>query len=74
MQEKQRIVGLSLLKCFDAVVNWLHTAEGQSLVFVEAPEGSYLMTLTDPSFGEKMFKADDIITKWPQAGTVGHPP
>jgi antitoxin component of MazEF toxin-antitoxin module len=49
------------------VVNRLHTAEGQSLFLVEAPEGGYLMTLTDPSFGQKMSTADGIITKRPQA-------
>ncbi len=46
------------------VVNWLHTTEGQSLFLVEAPGGGYLMTLTDPSCGEKMSKADDIINRY----------
>ena len=49
------------------VVNRLHTAEGQSLFLVEASGGGYRMTLSDPSFGQKMSKANDIITKRPQA-------
>jgi putative addiction module antidote len=46
------------------VINRLHTAEGQPIFLVEAPDGGYLITPNDPSFRQKMSKAEDIINRY----------
>jgi putative addiction module antidote len=45
------------------VINRLHTAEGQPLFLIEAPDG-YRLTPYDPSFEKKMAKAEDIIGRY----------
>ncbi|SKA30244.1 putative addiction module antidote [Enhydrobacter aerosaccus] len=43
----------------------LNTGEGQPLYLTETPEGGYRLTPFDPSFQEKMTKAEDIIRRYP---------
>jgi putative addiction module antidote len=45
------------------VVNRLHTADGQPLFLIEAPDG-YRLTPYDPSFEQKLAKAEDIIDRY----------
>jgi len=40
------------------------TGEGEPLLLIEAPEGSYRLTPRDPGFEKKMAKADDIISRY----------
>jgi putative addiction module antidote len=46
------------------VINRLHTSDGQPLFLIEAPDGSYLLTPYDPTFDEKMTKAEDIMGRY----------
>jgi putative addiction module antidote len=46
------------------VINRLHTAEGEALFLIEAPDGGYQLTPHDPGFQKKMAKADDIINRY----------
>jgi putative addiction module antidote len=46
------------------VINRLQTDDGEPLFLIEAPDGSFLLTPYDPGFGEKMAKADDIISRY----------
>ncbi len=46
------------------VVNRLRATVGQRLYLVEAPDSSYRLTPYDPSFEEKMAKAEDIISRY----------
>ncbi len=46
------------------VINRLHTKDGEPLFLIEAPDGTYRLTPYDPSFEEKMAKADDIISRY----------
>ena len=46
------------------VINRLRTKDGEPLFLVEAPDGTYRLTPYDPSFEEKMAKADDIISRY----------
>ncbi|MGH8555929.1 MAG: AbrB/MazE/SpoVT family DNA-binding domain-containing protein [Methylococcales bacterium] len=46
------------------VINRLHTGDGQPLFLIEAPDGGYLITPYDPTFEEKMTKAEDIISRY----------
>jgi len=46
------------------VISRLHTDDGQPLFLVEAPEGGYRLTPYDPSFEQKMEKAEDIISRY----------
>ena len=46
------------------VINRLHTADGQPLFLIEAPDGSYRLTPYDPAFEKKMAKAEDIIGRY----------
>jgi len=46
------------------VVNRLRATVGQRLYLVEAPDSSYRLTPYDPSFEEKMAKAEAIISRY----------
>jgi putative addiction module antidote len=46
------------------VINRLHTKDGAPLFLIEAPDGTYRLTPYDPSFEQKMAKADDIISRY----------
>lgn len=46
------------------VINRLHTQDGKPLFLIEAPDGSYQLTPYDPTFEEKMAKAEDIIGRY----------
>src|SRR5690242_6451447 len=46
------------------VIQRLHTADGEPLFLIDAPEGGYLLTSYDPDFEKKMAKADDIIGRY----------
>jgi putative addiction module antidote len=46
------------------VINRLHTADGQALFLIEAPDGAYQLTPYDPAFEKKMAKADEIISRY----------
>jgi len=47
------------------VVSRLNTGEGQRLYLTEAPDGGYRLIPFDPSFDQKMAKADEIIRRYP---------
>ena len=42
----------------------LQTGDGQSLFLSDAPDGSYRLSPFDPSFEEKMTKADEIMGRY----------
>ena len=46
------------------VINRLQAKDGEALFLVEAPDGSYRLTPYDPSFEQKMQKAEDIISRY----------
>jgi putative addiction module antidote len=46
------------------VINRLHTADGEPLFLIEAPDGSYRLTPYDPAFEKKMAQADDIMSRY----------
>ena len=46
------------------VINRLHTGNGQPLFLIEAAEGDYRLTPYDPTFANKMNKAEDIISRY----------
>ncbi len=46
------------------VINRLHTKDGEPLFLLEAADGSYRLTPHDPSFQQKMAKAEDIIGRY----------
>ena len=46
------------------VINRLHTKDGELLFLTEAADGTYRLTPYDPTFDEKMAKADDIISRY----------
>jgi putative addiction module antidote len=46
------------------VISRLHTGDGQRLYLIEAPDGGYLITPYDPTFEEKMVKAEDICDRY----------
>jgi putative addiction module antidote len=46
------------------VISRLNTKDGAPLYLIEAPEGGYRLTPYDPSFEEKMAKAEDIISRY----------
>lgn len=46
------------------VINRLHTQDGQTLFLLEAPDGSYRLTPYDPTFEQKMAKAEEIIGRY----------
>jgi len=46
------------------VINRLHTANGEPLFLIEAPDGSYRLTPYDPAFEKKMAQADDIMSRY----------
>ncbi|MDQ5909485.1 MAG: hypothetical protein QG599_1580 [Pseudomonadota bacterium] len=47
------------------VINRLHTEDGKPLFLIEMPDGSYRLTPDDPVFAQKMAKAEDIISRYP---------
>jgi len=47
-----------------AVVNRLHTNDGDALFLTEVPKGGYRLSPYDPSFEEKMAKAEGIIGRY----------
>jgi putative addiction module antidote len=46
------------------VINRLHTADGEALFLIEAPDGGYQLTPYDPSFENRMAKAEDIMNRY----------
>jgi len=46
------------------VISRLKTKDGAPLYLIEAPDGGYRLTPYDPSFDEKMRKAEDIIGRY----------
>jgi putative addiction module antidote len=46
------------------VVSRLNTGDGKRLYLSEAADGSYRLTPYDPSFEEKMARAEDIIGRY----------
>jgi len=46
------------------VISRLHTADGEPLFLIEAPDGGYRLTPYDPVFEKKMAKAEDIISRY----------
>lgn len=38
--------------------------DGERLFLIEAPDGTYQLTLYDPDFEQKMNKAEDIISRY----------
>lgn len=46
------------------VINRLQAKDGEALFLVEAPDGSYRLTPYDPSFEQRMQKAEDIISRY----------
>jgi putative addiction module antidote len=47
-----------------SVIDRLHTQDGEALFLIEAPDGSYRLTPYDPTFEQKMAKAEDIISRY----------
>jgi putative addiction module antidote len=45
-------------------VSRLNADEGDRLFLVESPNGAYQLTPYDPTFEEKMAKAEDIISRY----------
>ncbi len=46
------------------VINRLRTDDGKPLFLIESPDGSYQLTPYDPTFAEKMAKAEDIMNRY----------
>ncbi|MEP7364054.1 MAG: AbrB/MazE/SpoVT family DNA-binding domain-containing protein [Acidobacteriota bacterium] len=46
------------------VVNRLQTGDGEPLFLIETADGSYRLTPYDPSFEQKMTKAEEIIGRY----------
>lgn len=46
------------------VIDRLHTRDGEALFLIEAPDGSYRLTPYDPTFEQKMEKAEDIMSRY----------
>lgn len=46
------------------VVSRLNAADGKQLYLSETPDGSYRLSPYDPSFEEKMNRAEDIIGRY----------
>ena len=46
------------------MLNRLNVGKGDALYAVETPDGGYRLTAYDPSFAEKMDKADDIMKRY----------
>jgi putative addiction module antidote len=49
------------------VVSRLRTKDGAPLYLTETPEGGYRLTPYDPTFEQKMAKAEDIIGRYRNA-------
>jgi len=62
---KLRKVGNSLgLVLPKEVLGHLRASEGEDLFLVEGPNSSYRLTAFDPSFREKMEKAEEIMGRY----------
>ena len=48
----------------ESVIDRLHIGDGEALFLIEAPDGGYRLTSYDPSFEQKMEKAEDIISRY----------
>lgn len=46
------------------VITRLRTGDGERLYLIEAPDGDYRLTPYDPSFEQKMTKAEDIMERY----------
>ena len=46
------------------VINRLHAKDGEALFLIEGADGSYRLTPYDPSFEDKMRKAEDVIGRY----------
>jgi putative addiction module antidote len=46
------------------VISRLSAADGKQLYLSETPDGSYRLSPYDPSFEEKMKRAEDIISRY----------
>lgn len=46
------------------VIHRLNTADGEQLFLLETPDGSYRLTPFDPTFEQKMAKAEDIMSRY----------
>ena len=46
------------------VINQLQTKDGEVLLLMEGPGGSYRLSPKDPTFENKMEKAEDIISRY----------
>ena len=65
MELKVRRIGNSLGVILPKnVVKRLRTAEGRLLHLVEEPDSGYRLTPYDPSFEERLSKAEDIISRY----------
>ena len=42
----------------------MNTADGEQLFLLETPDGSYRLTPFDPTFEQKMAKAEDIMSRY----------
>jgi len=46
------------------VIHRLKAKDGQALFLIEAPDGGYQLTPYDPTFEQKMAKAEDLIERY----------
>lgn len=46
------------------VIDRLRVKDGETLSLIEAPDGGYRLTSGDPSFEEKLVKAEGIINRY----------
>ena len=46
------------------VVDRLRTKDGEPLFLIEVPDGTYKLTPYDPTFAEKLAKAEKIIDRY----------
>jgi putative addiction module antidote len=47
-----------------AVIQRLNTAEGERLLVIESPDGTFHLTPPNPEFEEKMLKAKSIMDRY----------
>jgi putative addiction module antidote len=65
LELKVRKIGNSLgIVLPKEAISRLHTADGERLFLIEAPDGAYQLTPYDPAFEMKMAKAEDIIGRY----------
>lgn len=46
------------------VIDRLHTADGEALFLIEAPDGCYQLTRNDPALQGTLAKAEDIMSRY----------